>query len=64
MVAAAVHVWARGRGREGAEVERQGSGRGPGGVPAPESIKHLNMRVKIMENLHKISGDRKWADGY
>lgn len=26
MLAAAVHVWARGRGREGAEVKGQGSG--------------------------------------
>lgn len=41
MLAAAVHVRARRRGREGAEVERQGSGGGPGGVPPPESIEHL-----------------------
>lgn len=42
MLAAAFHVRARGRRREGAEVEWQGSGGGPGGVPAPESVKHLN----------------------
>lgn len=49
MLSAAVHVWAWGRGREGAEVEWQGSGGGPGGVPPPESIKHLNIRGDMVD---------------
>lgn len=44
MLAAAVNVRARRRSGEGAEVEGQGSGRLPGGMPPPESIKHLHTR--------------------
>lgn len=52
MIAAAVHVRAGRRRREGAEVEGQGSGRLPGGVPPPESIKHLIARRETsMKNV-------------
>lgn len=37
-------VWARGRGRKGAEVKRQRSGGRSGGMPPSQSIKHLNKR--------------------
>lgn len=53
MLAAAVHVWARGRSREGAEVEGKGSGGGPGGVPPPKSIKHLSTDGKKYINETK-----------
>lgn len=43
MLSAAFHVRTWRRSRESAKVEGQGSGGRPGGVPAPESIKHLNI---------------------
>lgn len=49
MLSAAFHVWTWRRSRESAKVEGQGSGGRSGGVPAPESIKHLNIGGRIQK---------------
>lgn len=56
MVSAALHVWTGRRSGEGAEVEGQGSGGRSGGVPSPETIKHLNIGGR-METRQLCEGE-------